>query len=297
MTRAGRSLVSATEGRAALALYAGGAKGDERDVVRKMKLGELDAAALTSVGLSLIYPGLRIMELPFLFESVEEVDYVRDRMWDYFAAKLAAKGFVVVARGDVGWTYLFTRAPVRQRSDLRGLRLWAWQDDAIVRSLYRRFGIAGVPMGLPDALGALESGRVDGCYGSPLAAVALQWHTRVAYATSMPVAYSAGAMVIRKPVWDAWSEADRAAATRIFGQLGTDVIARVRGDNRRALRAMTAAGLEIVPTPAALARDFQREAMRTWDELVGAQYTREELTTVLAHRAAFRARAAARGRR
>jgi TRAP-type C4-dicarboxylate transport system substrate-binding protein len=171
------------------------------------------------------------------------------------------------------------------------MRLWAWQDDPIVRSLYRRLEIGGVPLGVPDVLAALESGRVQGCYGSPLAAVALQWHIGVRFTTSMPIAYSMGALVLRREAFEASSPADRRVERQVAARLGPRLIARVRADNERALKAMVESGVEIVPTPAELARDFEAASDATREELVGDLYTRAELDMALRYRAEFRARA------
>jgi TRAP-type C4-dicarboxylate transport system substrate-binding protein len=290
LDRGARELAEATSGRVTVKFYAGGSQGDERDVVRKMNLGTLDGAVMTSVGLSLIYPGVRVMELPFLFENVEEIDYVRQKMWPHFAEKFAERGFELVLPGDVGWTYIYSNAALDSLATIQRAKLWAWQDDPIVRALFRRLGIPGVPLGVPDVLPALKSDRIDGCYGSPLAAVALQWYTEVSHATSMPVAYAIGAMVVKKDVWSQASAQDRKAEAAINAGMGKRLVDRIRVDNRRALDAMVKAGIVIVTTPPEFAREFEAEARKTWTDLEGKLYTTEELEMVLGYRDELRAR-------
>jgi TRAP-type C4-dicarboxylate transport system substrate-binding protein len=212
-------------------------------------------------------------------------------MWPYFERKLAERGFILLAAGDVGWTYLYTQRPVRSAADLTSMRLWAWQDDPIVRALYRLLDIGGVPLGVPQVLTALESGRVEGCYGAPLAAVALQWHTEVRFTTSMPIAYSMGALVLRREAFEASSPADRRAERELATRLGRRIISRVRADNARALRAMVESGVEIVTTPAELARAFRAASDEAREQLVGSLYSPAELEMALRYRAEFRARA------
>jgi TRAP-type C4-dicarboxylate transport system substrate-binding protein len=285
-----KALSDATEQRVELKLYGGGAQGDERDVIRKIKLEQLDGAVLTSVGLSLIYPGIRVLELPFMFESVEEVDYVRGKMWKHFVDKFAEKGFILAAHGDVGWSYVYTNRPIKSKADVPKVKIWAWQDDPIVRALYKRVELNGVPLGVPDVLPALESGRIDACYGPPLAAVALQWYTKVTNATSMPVAYSMGAVVFRAEPLDELADKDRTTLDEIAEDLGTKLVKRVRKDNERALKAMVKAGISIDTTPPALATWFEREARGVWKDLAGTVYTEEELETVLKYRDEYRAK-------
>ncbi|RMH45361.1 MAG: hypothetical protein D6689_00075 [Deltaproteobacteria bacterium] len=294
LEEAAAELRRATAGRVAVKLYPGGARGSEREMVRELRRGRLDGAVLTSVGLSLIYPGIRVLELPFLFESTAEVDYVRAQMWPQFQAAFAQRGFVLAAYGDLGWTYLYSNRPVRAREDLNRIKAWAWQDDPIVRALYRRIGLNGVPLGVPDVAAALASGRIDAVYGPPLAIVAMQWHTGVRYASSMPVAYSMGAVVLRADALAGLSAADRAAFDAFARRLSRELVARVRRDNRRALRAMVAGGLQIVDTPPALAAWFAAQARAVWTDLRGALYSAEELDRAVALRDELRARKNAR---
>ncbi len=283
-----RELASATDKRVEIKLYPGGSQGDERDVIRKIKLEQLDGAVMTSVGLSLIYPGIRVLELPFMFETVEEVDYVRDKMWKHFEDKFAEKGFILTAYGDGGWAYVYTNRPIKSKADVPKIKIWAWQDDPIVRALYKRVELNGVPLGVPEVLPALKSGRIDACYGPPLAAVALQWHTEFTNATSMPVAYSMGAIVMRAARIDELSEADRSELDEISEEMGHKLVTRVRKDNERALRAMVKAGITIDTTPPALATWFEREARGVWKDLAGKVYSEAELEAVLKYRGEYR---------
>jgi len=287
---AARRLETKTGGRIRTKLYPGGSQGDERAVIRKLKLRQLDGAAVTAVGMSLVYSGVRVMELPFLFASVDEVDYVRRRMWPYFREKFRERGYYLGPPGDIGWMYLFSQRPLRTLDDLSEMRMWAWQDDPIARALLLAMDMRGVPMGVPDVLPGLQSGRITACYGSPLAAVALQWHAHVSYAISLPVAYGIGGMVYRLEAWENVSEQDRIAQRDVDRRLGMRLLRSVRRDNRRALDAMAKAGISVVEPPEELARTFERRARATWDRLAGSVFTQDELDMVLRFRNEYRAR-------
>src|SRR6476659_5861885 len=185
-----------TAGRVTMKYYEGGQQGDERDFVRKIKLGQLDGAAVTAIGLAMIDESIRVLELPMMFESVDELDYVADKMWPYFQKKFEKKGFKLNDRGEVGWIYFLSKNKVETLSDLKGQKLWMWGDDQLVGSMFKKLGLNGVPLGVPEVDAGLTSGKINACYGSPVAAVALQWYSKVKYMTSMPMSFAIGATVV-----------------------------------------------------------------------------------------------------
>jgi len=294
MEKGSARIAKATDGRITTRYYGGGSQGDERDVIRKMRLGQLDGAALTSVGLAMIYPGIRALQLPNFFADTAELDYVRRKTWPYFRKKFREEGFELLTPGDVGWIHLFSTKPIRSRKDLRGAKMWVWQGDPLATKLTKELGINGVPLGVPEVLSALASGRIDACFGSPLAAVALQWHTKVRYMSSMRVLYGIGGMVMRKDVWDAASADDIKAQEKVGRKLMKKSLLRVRKDNARALQAMKREGLQVVDTPAEVVDEFEAEAKKMWERGVGDVYSRAELDMVIKYRDEYRAKHAAK---
>src|SRR5690606_5583656 len=284
----------ATEGRVSIKYYAGGVQGDEKDVVAKMQLGQLDGGAMTSVGLSLIDESIRVLELPMMFQSVEELDYVRAKMWPTFKARFAKKGYHLGEPGDVGFLYFYSSTPIKSLSDLTKAKVWMWGEDKLVRAMYKRLGINGVPMGVPDVLPALNTGRINAAYSSPLAAVALQWYTKVRYATSMPMAYGIGATLVRKDKWDKLSGADKKKVQKVLNIQAKKLRKAVRKDNQRAFKAISRAGVKVVETPAAMVADFEKHSKAVWEEQAGKIYSKDDLAKVLKYRDEFRAKRAAK---
>ena len=144
-----------TAGRVTLKYFEGGQQGDERDFVRKIKGGQLDGAAVTAVGLAMIDESIRVLELPMMFQSAEELDYVADKMWPSFQKKFEKKGFRLNDRGEVGWIYFLSKAKVEKIADLRGQKLWLWGDDQLVSAVFKKLGLNGVPLGVPEVDGNL----------------------------------------------------------------------------------------------------------------------------------------------
>jgi TRAP-type C4-dicarboxylate transport system substrate-binding protein len=286
--RGAQEIAKRTAGRVTYKYYAGGVQGDERDVVRKLKLGQLDGAVLTSVGLSMIDESIRVLELPNLFASVDELDHVRDKMWPYFEKKFAAKGFALGAPGDVGFIYFYTNNEVNKLDDLRKAKVWMWADDTIVRTMFKKLGINGVPLGVPDVLSSLQTGRINACYSSPLAAVALQWYTKVKYVTSLPMSYAIGASVTRAATLGELTPADRTEIDKVMRIAGSKLRKTVRQDNDRATAAIQKSGVRTVQTSPEMVKAFDGAASQVWTELTGKMFSREELQMVLKHRDEYR---------
>jgi TRAP-type C4-dicarboxylate transport system substrate-binding protein len=160
--------------------------------------------------------------------------------------------------------------------------------------MFRRLSVNGVPMGVPDVLPALNTGRINACYASPLAAVALQWYTKVKYSTSMPMAYGIGATLVRKQVYDKMSPEDRKVTEKLVRIQSQKLRKAVRTDNERAFKAITRAGVQVIETPAAMVAEFDKKAQEVWQEMIGKVYSKEDLEHVLKFRAEYRTSHAAR---
>ena len=195
LEKAAVEIADQTEQRVTVKYYAGGQQGDERDFIRKIKLGQLDGAAVTSMGLSMIDSSILVLQLPLLFQSQEEIDYVASKMWPYFQKKFEAKGFRLAERGEVGWIYFFSKNKVESIADLRKQKMWTWTDDQLGSAMLDKLKISGVPLGVPEVDAALTSGRVDAVFSSPLGAVALQWFSKVKYMSATPMGFGMGATV------------------------------------------------------------------------------------------------------
>lgn len=279
-----------TGGRVTLKYFEGGQQGDERDFVRKIKLGQLDGAAVTAIGLSMIDESIRVLELPMMFASTEEVDYVTDKMWPYFQRKFEKKGFKLNDRGEVGWAYFLSKSKVASLADLKGLKLWQWGDDQLVGAMFKKLSLNGVPLGVPEVDSSLTSGRITACYGSPVAAVALQWYTKVKFMTSMPMSYGIGATVVSLETVKKISAEDQAKVQSI-GKAGSKKLRKViRKANDDAKATMIRKGVQVVPTPQALVDEFTKNALEVHKQLVGKIYSQDELDMVLKYRDEFRAK-------
>lgn len=290
MEKGAKNVGTTSAGRVTVKYFFNGQQGDERDVVRKMTGGQLDGAALTAVGLGLIVKDVRVLELPAMFKTDKELDYVRDRLRPDFEAQFEKAGYKLISWGDVGWVHMLSNTELKSRADIGKTKMWAWTDDVIVRELFKRLGVNGVPLGVPEVLPALQTGLIDACYGSPLAAVALQWYKKVKFASAQPLSYAIGAYVIRKDVFERLAPADQQLLVEGGRTMGAELMKNVRKDNDRAAKAMQKAGITFVQAPPALVAELEKGAHEVWQALIGKVYPKELLAKVIATRDACKCR-------
>jgi len=290
LDKAADEVKTKTAGRVTMKYFEGGQQGDERDFVRKIKLGQLDGAAVTAIGLAMIDESIRVLELPMMFKSAEELDYVADKMWPYFQKKFEAKGFRLNDRGEVGWIYFLSKNKVESLNDLKGQKLWMWGDDQLVGTMFKKLGLNGVPLGVPEVDAGLTSGKINAAYGSPVAAVALQWYSKVKYMTSMPMSFAIGATVISTESLKKIAPADQKILEDIGKANAKKLRKVIRKANDDAKATMTRKGITVVNTPVTMVDEFTKDSKEAWNEMVGKIYSKEELDMVLKFRDEYRAK-------
>ena len=287
--RAAAEVKEKTSNRVNLKYFAGGQQGDERDYVRKIKLNQLDGAGVTSIGLSMIDESIRVLELPLMFKEVGEVDYVADKMWGYFQKKFEAKGFKLNDRGEVGWIYVISKTKLSTVDDFKSAKIWQWGDDKIVGTLMGKLGISPVPLGVPEVDAALTSGRLGAAYGSPYAAVALQWFSKVKFMTSMPLSFAIGATVVSLESTKKLSAEDQKAVQEIGKASAKKLRKVIRKANEEAKKTMTKRGIQIVETPAATIVAFEKAALEVQKTMIEKKvFTQAELDMVIKYRDEYR---------
>jgi TRAP-type C4-dicarboxylate transport system substrate-binding protein len=191
-----------SNGKMGFKIYAGGVQGDERDVLRKIKLGQLHSAGVTGVGMTSIASKARILDSPFLFKSYDEVDTITAAFDQELKQAFVDGGYVNLGWAEVGWTYVFTNTPVRSPEDMKKVKMWMWEGDPIAEAAFKAIGINPIPLSLTDVLTSLQTKLIDGVYAPPLAVIALQWFSRVKYMLDAPLADAVGAIIISKKKFD-----------------------------------------------------------------------------------------------
>ncbi len=253
MRSAAGEIDSQTQGRVKMRFYPGGVMGNDNSVLRKIRVGQLHGGALTTGGLAMISSDTEIYSLPLLFRSQEEVDYLRSRMDEVMLEKLEAKGYVGYGLGETGFVYIMSQAPITGLEELRHQKVWSPEGDSVSQTAFQALDITPIPLPLTDVLTGLQTGLINTVAGSPVGAIALQWHTRVKYLTDTPLLYLYSALVIHQRALKKISQQDRNTLRDILEQTTTNLDTQIRTDNRSALQALQNQGLEFVrPAPADL---------------------------------------------
>lgn len=241
---------TATQGRVTVRLYPGSVAGDDTDVVRKMRLGSLNAGLLTSAGVAAVDRSVMALQVPMLYSSYEEVDHVLSVYGPKLEAALAAKGFVVLNWADAGWVRFFTKSPVKTPDDLKPLKLFAWGNDTDSIEIWKDAGFNPVPLPSTEISTALQTGLVSALPTTPQAAVLLQWYQHAKNMTDVKWAVLLGATLIGKPTWDKISPEDQKAIRAAAVEAGARLRAESRASEERDIAAMRKRGLNVVAVDA-----------------------------------------------
>ena len=278
-----------SSGRLGFRLYPGGVAGDEKDVIRKIRLGQYSGGGFTGVGVGEVAKKVRILDAPLFFRSYDEVQYIQSRYQKDFEQAFEDGGFVLLGWAEVGFVYVFSSKLVRSFSDLKALKPWMWEGDPIAQSAYQAIGVSPVPLPATDVMTSLQTGMVDAVYASPYTLIALQWFTRVSYAMSQPLADALGAAIVSKKFFDSLPQDLQEILLRDSRRLISQLTTSSRQDNARAIETLKARGMKFVPAPPEIASEFDLIGRKARQLLVGTLYSQEFLQDVESSLAEYRA--------
>src|SRR4030042_2544495 len=108
-----------SENKVQFKIYPGGVLGDESDMLRKMKIGQIQGVALTSAGLSSIFKEIDVLQVPFLFQTYEEVDFILKKMDSFFKKGFEDNGYVLLGWSEGGFINLMSTLPISSVADLK----------------------------------------------------------------------------------------------------------------------------------------------------------------------------------
>lgn len=239
-----------TDGRVTLKFYWGGAQGAEAKVLQKMKIGQLHGGTFSPTDFQSQFPELNLYGLPFVFESEDEVDYVRQRMDAQLEQEFSDLGYITFGFASGGFAIILSNEPVRSREELKGKKIWLPEGDLISFEALKALQLTPYPSSLTNVLTGLQTGLIDVVAIPPAVAVALQWHTKVKYITPVPVLYVMGFMVIQKKTFDRLDATDQEIVREVMSKVYADVNSRSRKEYANGVEALLSAGLtRVEPQP------------------------------------------------
>ncbi len=266
-------------------VYPGGVMGDDRAMFRKMKIGQLQGAGFTMTGIGEIVSDFRVMGIPYLFQSYEEVDEVLEKLMPRYVEAFAKKNMVLIAMSEVGFIYTMSTIPISTIEDLRKCKCWAPEGDPISLAFMEAVGISPIPLSLPDVLVSLQTGMVNTVFNGYYGSIILQWFTKINYITDVPFAYAYGGLVFDKKALDRLPESHLAIIKQAAGKYFSE---KLKDDTRRtnieALETLKANGITVIAADPAANPVLIGLRDQIVEESVGKYFSAEiynELMTIL----------------
>ena len=256
MRKGADQVAKATDNRVKFKFYPGGVMGNDKAVLRKIRIRQLQGGALMAGSLSSFFPGNQIYSQPMKFKSQEEVDYVRSHMDDYIIKGLDDAGFVCFTLVGGGFAYIMSKSPIASVEDLKDRKIWVPDNDKSTVDSVSSFGVSPIALPLADVRTGLQSGLIDTVGTSPVGAVVLQWHTEINYITDLPLLYIYAVFAIDKKAFNKISPNDQKIVTEHMGQALKELDRLNRQDNVKAIDALKKQGIQFI-TPS-------QEQMNEW---------------------------------
>lgn len=261
-------------------IYPGGVLGDETDMLRKMKIGQIQGAALTAGGLSTLFKEINVLQIPFLFQNYEEVDTVLKKMDLFFRKGFEENGYVLLGWSEAGFVYLMSTVPISSVVDLQKAKVWIWEESPISKAIFDEAGVMAIPLSVPDVLVGLQTGLVDVVYAPPTGAISLQWFTKVKYLTDVPLVYLAGGIIVKKDTFRSIPPPYQDFILGSFQNHLDQLKIVTRNENQEAIKVMVKQGVKIITPSKGQINEFKRLSNKGMGHLVNQSFSKNVLDEV-----------------
>ncbi|MFI5142408.1 MAG: TRAP transporter substrate-binding protein DctP [Thermoanaerobaculales bacterium] len=285
----GQAWQKASGGQVTLRLYPGGVAGDDTDVVRKMRLGSLDAGLLTSAGLAEVDRAIFALSVPMAYASYGEVDYVLDKLGGQLETIYQDKGFIVLGWADAGWVHFFARSPVVTPDDLRRQKLFNWAGDSRAVEVWKAAGFNPIPLPSTEISTALQTGLVTALPTTVQAALLLQWFTHAPYMTDLNWAVLLGGIVVSKAAWEKVPAPLRPALRAAALEAAAKLREQTRSEASADVVAMSKRGLKVVHVDATAEAAWRKTVEAAYPKVRGSYVPAAVFDAALALRDEYRA--------
>ncbi|CAB1061647.1 TRAP-type C4-dicarboxylate transport system, periplasmic component [Olavius sp. associated proteobacterium Delta 1] len=271
-----------------LRIYPGGVLGDEKDMRRKMHVGQIHGAVLTSAGLSGIFSEMDVFQIPFLFEGYDEVDYVVEKMDEFFKKGLKDKGYILLGWSEAGFIRLLSTHPIATLDDLRKAKVWTWEEAPMAKAIFDEAGISAIPLSLPDVLVGLQTGLVEVVYAPPAGAISLQWFTKTKFMTEVPLMYLIGGVVIKKNVFNKLPPNHQQVLMELYAKYMGQLRQVIRRENQEAIKVMAKHGVKLIYPSEDQIEDFKRVSKNAMNNQTGKSFSAKVKNEILTYLEEYR---------
>ena len=271
-------------------VYPDGSQGGEVDMVRRMRIGQLQGGLLSVAGLSEIEPSIAALQLmPLMFRSWEEVDHVREKLRPGMEQKFLERGFVILAWGDAGWVRFFSKDPAVVPADFKGMKFFAWGSEAAQQEIMKNLGYTPVPLEVSDILPAIQTGMINAVPSTPYFALATQVYNSAPNMLDLNWAPIVGALVITRKAWDDMSPEAQAAVREAGAKAGANMRQQARKEVDDAVAAMQKRGLKVNTPNEAQMAEWRKLADTLYPQIRGQLVPADIFDEVVRELEAYRA--------
>jgi TRAP-type C4-dicarboxylate transport system substrate-binding protein len=271
-----------------LKIYPGGVQGDEDVMIRKIRVGQLHGGGFAGLGISQINPEILALQMPFLFDTHEEIDYVLERMDSYYKQGYKEKGYVLLGWVNIGFVYILAKSPIGKIEDLDGVKVWRLEGEPITAAIFNKAGVQSIPLSISDVLLGLQTNLIEMVYAPPTAAIVLQWFTRVKYRTALPINHTQGAFLVSTKAFSRLTPPQQEILRQIAHRHTQSLSIRSRTENQEAIQVMRDQGIEEIHPSAEAIEAFRHLVKEAQRDLVGKAFSQEAYDQVSIHLEAYR---------
>lgn len=264
-----------TGGEVGFRIYPGGVMGDDRAMYRKIRVGQLHGGGFTMTGISNIIHDFRVMAIPFLLKSYDEVDLVSAKLQPLFSKSFAAKGLQFVAMTEVGFVYTFSNKPRVTISDLQQAKTWTPSNDPLTGAFMASLGVSPIALSIPDVLSSLQTGLVNTAFNSLYGSIVLQWYTKAPYVTDQPYGYAYGVFLLSKKAFDKLTAEQKQIVSDAAATHFPELIKKTRKSNSDSRGVLKSQGVQFVPTTDAVVSELEKHRDIAIEKLIGDAFSRE----------------------
>ena len=283
MRQGAAELARKTNNRVRIKYYPGGVMGDDKAVMRKIRIGQLQGGAFVSGSLSGIYPDSSIYGLPLFFRSFEEIDYVRKHLDHRIMEGFEKHGMVIFGLAEGGFAYVMSTVPIRTVDEMRQQKVWIPDNDSMSLDTVKAFDITPIPLSIADVRAALQTGLINTVTTPPIGALALQWHTQIKYLMDEPFLYIYGVLAIDRKAFERIAPGDQTIFREIMGKVFKALDRRNREDNIKAMQTLRKQGIKFIkPSPEAL-KVWVKDASEVPKQLIKSGRLSREMLETLNH--------------
>ena len=277
MREGAKQIKKRTDGRVRFKFYPGGVMGNDASVLRKIRIGQLHGGAVTGGSLNKIAPDTQLYQLPFLFNSQDEVDYVRAKIDPQLIKKLDSKGFVTFGFAGAGFAYFMSNNPVSSVADLQKQKVWLPIGDKVNHLVFDEADISPIPLPISDVMTSLQTGLIDTVAVSPVVAISLQWHTKIKYVMRTPASYIYALLAVNKKAFNRIKPADQIIVREVMAKVFMEIDAQNRLSDKQAINAMQQQGIQFVDIAKNDIAEWKRIAANARNKMISKGAYSDEL--------------------